>query len=379
MAHADTTLTPLTTDAVDSARALSNDLNGAFLEREDEVRILLTALVAGEHAFLLGPPGTGKSALVSAFSAALGDGEAPFEYLFTKFTDPSEVFGPTDIMALKRGRRRRVTDNRFADCKIAFADEIFKANSAILNALLTALNERQYDNGEGREDIPLEICVGASNELPQDEALGALYDRFLFRRVVQTTKLRASKRALLHGNLSTLEAKLTWDDVRSLRAVAANVDLAPVEGELFALLHALEAKHGITVSDRRLRKLAKALRATAALEGRTAAEPRDLRILADVLWDEPSDRPAIVAEIEEVAGPDPMVAAQKLLDGVRAACSAADPELAAADFLVRAQKANTAVRAALAEIPDEPKFGAVRQAIEDAVRPVRKAITDAMG
>ena len=63
--------------------------------------------------------------------------------------------------------------------EVAFIDEIFKANSAILNTLLTLINERLFDNGSQRTAVPLLTMVGASNELPESEELDALYDRFL--------------------------------------------------------------------------------------------------------------------------------------------------------------------------------------------------------
>ncbi len=69
------------------------------------------------------------------------------------------------------------------EADVAFVDEIFKANSSILNALLTLLNERSFDNGAGRMRVPLLCLVGASNEMPENEDLDALYDRFLLRRL----------------------------------------------------------------------------------------------------------------------------------------------------------------------------------------------------
>jgi MoxR-like ATPase len=78
----------------------------------------------------------------------------------------------------------RKTDGYLPTAEVAFVDEIFKANSAILNALLTLLNERLFDNGNQRLPVPLLCLVGASNELPESEELDALYDRFLIRRTV---------------------------------------------------------------------------------------------------------------------------------------------------------------------------------------------------
>ena len=67
---------------------------------------------------------------------------------------------------------------------VAFLDEVFKANSAILNCLLTLLNERVFDNGDQRIQVPLKCVVAASNELFEGEELAALHDRFLLRHLV---------------------------------------------------------------------------------------------------------------------------------------------------------------------------------------------------
>ncbi len=81
--------------------------------------------------------------------------------------------GPLSIKALEQDQYTRLTQGDLPQASIAFEDEIFKANSAILNALLTLLNEREFDNGIIRKKAPLLSVVGASNELPESEELSA--------------------------------------------------------------------------------------------------------------------------------------------------------------------------------------------------------------
>ncbi|PNW72795.1 hypothetical protein CHLRE_15g644051v5 [Chlamydomonas reinhardtii] len=157
-------------------------LSKGLLERDVEVRLLLLAALCCEHLLLLGPPGTAKSELSRRLSSLCGG--TYFERLLTRFSVPEELFGPLSMKGLENDLYVRQTDGYLPTSEVAFVDEIFKANSAILNALLTLLNERLFDNGNQRLEAPLLCLVGASNEMPESEELDALYDRFLIRRTV---------------------------------------------------------------------------------------------------------------------------------------------------------------------------------------------------
>jgi hypothetical protein len=123
-----------------------------------------------------GSPGTAKSALVRAIAQAFGG--SYFERLLTKFSTPEELFGPISLKALEQDRYERVTAGKLPEAEFAFVDEVFKANSAILNSLLTAMNERLFHNDGAPAQMPLVSLFGASNELPEGKELEALFDRF---------------------------------------------------------------------------------------------------------------------------------------------------------------------------------------------------------
>eukprot|EP00971_Amphidinium_carterae_P295290 5864380-Amphidinium_carterae.1 len=159
------------------------------MERDVEAKLLMLAALSGEHLFLLGAPGTAKSLLARRLSTLCAGNF--FERLLTRFSVPEELFGPLSLQALERDELKRKTEGFLPQADVAFVDEIFKANSSILNTLLMILNERYFDNGREREHVPLWCVVAASNELPDTDELDALYDRFLLRRCVQRVSTEA--------------------------------------------------------------------------------------------------------------------------------------------------------------------------------------------
>jgi MoxR-like ATPase len=160
--------------------ATRRELAAALIERDAEIDLCPTALVAREHVLLVGPPGCAKSLLLDSLLAWTGGRK--FSILLTKFSVPEEVFGPVSVASLKDDRFVRVTAGKLPEADFAFTDEVFKASSAILNTLLRILNERTFDAGAGvARRVPLKLCLAASNEWPCPETgreLAALFDRF---------------------------------------------------------------------------------------------------------------------------------------------------------------------------------------------------------
>jgi MoxR-like ATPase len=261
------------------------DLDRDLLERDVPVRLLLLAALAGEHVLLVGPPGTAKSELARRLRAAFVD--APyFERLLTRFSVPEELFGPLSLTALEQDRYERLTDGFLPTAQVAFLDEVFKANSAILNALLTLLNEREFDNGAGRVRVPLVCVVGATNEVPDDESLQAFYDRFLVRVPVSTPA----------------RARLRAGDLKPLRDSAGHLPLPTAITERLVQARAWCAQQAITVSDRRWRKLVALLKVQAISRGAAGVGAWDLWLLPYALGARPEQVQALATWFDDVVG-----------------------------------------------------------------------------
>ncbi len=166
-----------------------NTLCRFFIDRNDILKFMVTATAAQEPLLFIGRPGTAKSLLASVFCQGLGLSENDyFEYMLTKFTEPSEVMGPVDLNALKEGKFIRRTTGHLPEARVAFLDEIFKANSAILNMLLTIINERKYYQEGVPVDVPLVMLFAASNEIPDFGEFDALKDRFILKMETLSVK-----------------------------------------------------------------------------------------------------------------------------------------------------------------------------------------------
>lgn len=292
--------------ATKNLQAVRTALNTLFVEREPVIDGMLTALLAGEHVLMLGPPGTAKSALARAFSEAVaGNGLGSFfQWLLTKFSTPEELFGPISLTGMKNDKYERVTKFKLPEARIAFLDEIWKANSSILNSLLTALNEGLFYNGDKVMDMPLLTCIGASNEYPEDASLDALYDRFMLRYWVDYISDRdALKGLLMAANTFDVQAGLEAGDYESLCNQVEKVKFNGSQTDTLLNIKAAIAEENFTVSDRTWIKAVRLLKARAVLNGRKAVEPSDFMLLADALWDTHEDRPKLVEIIARTADP----------------------------------------------------------------------------
>ncbi len=267
---------PTLNEASAALRGALADAARGLVEREALVELVALAAVAGEHLLVIGPPGTAKSEAVRRVARALG-GQV-FEYLLGRFTEPSEIFGPVDLRRLKEGVVETQTAGMLPEAEVAFLDEIFLGSTAILNTLLALLNERTFRRGATRMRVPLRVCVGASNALPDDEALAAFGDRFLLRAFLDPIPDPRLEELLEGGwSLGTGETgrRATMEHLDALATAVARADVAPVRPHLAHAIRVLR-RAGITLSDRRAVKAQRLVAAAAVMAGRAQPTEADL-------------------------------------------------------------------------------------------------------
>jgi len=280
-------------------RTVREELGQMFLERDELIDGALVALLAAQHVLVIGPPGTAKSMLADEVCRRLG-GARYFQWLLTRFTTPEELFGAVSLKALEADDYRRLTTHKLPEAHIAFLDEIFKASSSILNTILTLMNERRFHNGREVAEVPLLTLFAASNELPEDDELLALLDRFLLRFVVDYLDEDFRFLKLLQAGPVAARTMLPLAALDQARAEAGAL---PVPGAVLRamtdLRRELRAKN-VIASDRRWAQAVGVLRAHAWLAGRDAASEEDVPFLEHVLWRDPAERAVVRTAIREL-------------------------------------------------------------------------------
>jgi MoxR-like ATPase len=347
----------------DAARHVRSGIRAAtagLIGREQLAELIVLSAVAQEHLLVIGPPGTAKSAVVRRVAQAMGG--RYFEYLLGRFTEPSELFGPVDLKKLREGTVETDVTGMLPEAEVAFLDEVFLGSTAILNTLLSVLNERRFRRGHTQIQCPLRVCVGAANGLPDDEALAAFADRFLLHLFIEPVPDHQLEAMLAGGWQSDRravepQAGMAHLDVLSQALGRVNLDRArPALAQAIRQLR----QAGIQLSDRRIVKSQRLIAAAAVLAGREHATQADLWPILYVLPTQPAQNsarevlreqlahathPHLLSAVEQ-ASQQPLSRMARLIESAQACVSRTDAERAAeAEALLREIDANFSLEA----------------------------------
>lgn len=288
-------------------------------EKDAAIRLGLLTALAGESMFMLGAPGCAKSMVTRRIKEAFAaDGDEKikyFETLLNQFTTPEEVFGNISLKALNgelddaKGKEeyRRLTEGFLPEADVAFLDEIWKASPAILNTLLTIVNERKFHNGSNVMDVPLKGLFAASNELPaKNKGLEALYDRFIFRILVDFIQneedffemidspskddfsISDEDKKLLITNNELIEWADEIDNKVKLSKVSKDV-ISAIRKEMILQNNQMSEEDKANgemfeIGDRRWKKIAHILKTSAFLNDREEVDLMDCSLIENCIW-----------------------------------------------------------------------------------------------
>jgi len=280
-----------------------NILNQEIYEREDVFHFALLALFSGESMFLLGPPGVAKSLIARKIKFLIKDARY-FEHLMTQYTLPEELFGPVSLPKLKQGFYEREIQGYLPTSEVVFLDEIWKSSSSILNTLLVIINEKKFKQGIKEINVPLKLLISASNEIPEDETLKALWDRFLIRMYVEPIKkhdtfnqyLALSSNNVYEDNIPET-IKFTSKEIDSVKK---HLDEITINQDVIDFINKFKTKikerneenqvlPPIEISDRRWKKIINILKTYALLNQRKYVSVLDCMIIPYMIWNTKED------------------------------------------------------------------------------------------
>lgn len=285
---------------------VEDELNGLLEERMETIHGIILASLSGTNILLLGPKGIAKSLLVSLWNQRIV-GSKYFSWLLTKFTTPDELYGPASIVGLKEGKFYRETRGKLPEANTAFLDETFKANSSILNTLLTIMNERIFYNGDRAIPINLITLAGASNEKPdEDDGLDAFYDRFVLKFHVKPIQEEGNFRRMLLNDSIEEPPKHTvsLDDIHQAQREIVKITIPETVLDNLTKIRADLETEGIHVSDRTFKVALKVLRAETWMKGRIEMTTDDLEVLSHICWNEPEHEKKVRGVILERIAPE---------------------------------------------------------------------------
>lgn len=290
--------------------SIFSEINALFVEREALIRNMQLAIITGTNLLMLGPPGTGKSALCYEICERIVDANY-FQWMLNKTSDPSEILGSFSVKEMENDKFMRITDGKLPEAHIAFIDEIYKSNAPTLNALLTIMNEHFFYNDGKPVPCPLISMFGASNEPPESEELNAMHDRFIFRMNIDYVRDVGNKKRMHSTYVDTRagllglaqKTTITIEELLCMQNAARTVKISKDIINKFIRLISDLGRDAIHVSDRRQNECFKIMQGSAILDGRDKVQLDDFNSLIYVLWEKEEDIEKIEKAITKMINP----------------------------------------------------------------------------
>jgi MoxR-like ATPase len=278
-------------DVKDLAARMRQEIGKAVIGQYDTVELMLTALLAGGHVLLEGPPGTAKTFLAQCFARAL---DLQFGRIqFTPDLMPGDIIGSnlfnfqTSTFTLTRGP---------IFCELLLADEINRTPPKTQAALLEAMQERNVTiDGHPNPLSERFMVVATQNPIEQQGTYPlpeAQLDRFLFKVTLKYPSAEEERLIVATHGVRTgspdpgdLGVGLAADRAALTAAVQVirDIRLVPdIVAYVVGLVRATRETPDIETgaSPRSAAMLATAARARAALQGRDYVIPDDVKALA---------------------------------------------------------------------------------------------------
>lgn len=358
-------------------KEIIKDLENVMYERENEIRAVARAILAEQHVVLLGAPGVAKSMLITEFVKRIS-GANVFKKLIMRDSTPDEILGPISIKGLENDVCKRNIAGMLPECEFAFLDEIFKGNSVVLNSTLTIMNERVFDNDGKRSDCPLVTLLAASNELPQEDELAALWDRFTVRLIVKKIADDHNFIRFLKSKTTAAAAVSSKGTMEDLKKEIEDCKAVAIPDEVLEALCKIRrelANEKITPSDRRFSWMLRILQAEAYLSGRNTVELDDIVCLTDCIWDTEEARPKVFSILSTVSSPD-YTRAVELWDSATEAYNGVPDNCEDAKILMETTMKLKQCSKSLKELANSTKSSKAKETIDAALKSIQEKNTE---
>jgi len=278
-----------------------------YIGRERTIRLIVLALISKQHIYMVSPPGTGKTMMENVAKAF---NFSYMYYLFNYDTKLEDILYNPIIKKESLGNSEKIIVDYelkkpgLGTVDVFFGDEMFKASTPVLNALLGAMNERRVTLGNREVKIPLWTMIAASNELPDAPAL---LDRFLYRDFLKYLPPENWLEYLIQywnihqPGFNRVVTTMPRTVIEEANKRLWQVDITPVLDDYAKLLLKLKDRN-IEVSDRRKGRILQALAASAIIDGRDEVYPEDLEVLLYTVPTTEDEKETVAKTIDEFLG-----------------------------------------------------------------------------